>query len=299
MGTLHIDVDDGSGFVDDVFTISGQQQANQDDPWLEQFVDLGAFAGETVQIRVRGERGGGFESDIAIDDFSVVEAPSCLKPNGVTLINEFAESAEFSWDPIADASAGYLWEVYVAGNDPETNTPVSTGNVPAGTTQTVADGLTPETDYDFYVISDCGGNGLSELSSGVAFTTTELCPFPGNFEATNLQTTSAELSWTTIPNDANGYNWSVFNQGDDPINDTPVASGNAPSGSSSVNVTGLTSNTDYDAYIETDCGSDGVSDLSAPLPFTTPCQAFVAPVQKTSMVLHGLPVQALEMAETL
>jgi len=278
MGTLHIDVDDGSGFVDDVFTISGQQQANQDDPWLEQFVDIGAFSNETVQIRLRGEKGDGFTSDMAVDDFSVVEAPSCLKPNGVTLINEFGESAEFSWDAIADASAGYLWEVYAAGDDPETSTPVSTGNVSAGTTQTVADGLTPETDYDFYVISDCGSNGLSELSSGVAFTTTELCPFPDNFEATNLQTTSAELSWTTIPNDANGYNWSVFNQGDDPINDTPVASGNAPSGSSSVNVTGLTSNTDYDAYIETDCGSDGVSDLSAPLPFTTPCQAFVAPV---------------------
>ena len=86
------------------------------------------------------------------------------------------------------------------------------------------------------------------------------------------------MSWTAIPNDDNGYNWSVFNQGDDPVNDTPVASGNAPSGTSSVNVTGLTENTNYEAYIDTDCGTDGVSVLSAPLPFTTPCTAFTAPV---------------------
>ncbi len=278
MGTLHIDVDDGTGFTDDVFTISDEQQTNQDDAWLEQFVDLGAFAGETVQIRLRGERGSDFTSDIAIDDFNVIEAPSCLKPTGVTLVNEFAESAEFSWDPIADASAGYLWEVYASGDDPATDSPVSTGSVAAGVTQTIADGLNPETDYDFYVISDCGADGLSELSLNVAFTTTVLCPVPGNFETTNVLTTSVDLNWTAIPNDDNGYNWSVFEQGDDPVNDTPVASGNAPSGSSSVNVTGLTQNTNYEAYIETDCGTDGASDLSAPLAFTTPCTAFTAPV---------------------
>ena len=278
MGTLHIDVDDGSGFTDDVFTISGQQQVNQDDAWLEQFVDLGAFAGETVQIRLRGERGDGFESDIAVDDFNVVEAPSCLKPTGVTLVNEFAESAEFSWDPITNATAGYLWEIYASGDDPTTDTPVSTGSVAAGVTQTIADGLNPETDYDFYVISDCGADGVSELSSGVAFTTTVLCPVPSNFETTNVLTTSVDLSWVAIPNDDNGYNWSIFNQGDDPVNDTPVASGNAPSGNSSVNVTGLTENTEYEAYIETDCGADGISVLSAPLAFTTPCTAFTAPV---------------------
>ena len=277
MGTLHVDVDDGTGFTDDVFTISGQQQPNQGDAWLEQFVDLSAFAGQTVQIRLRGERGVGFTSDIAIDDFNVVEAPSCLKPSGVTVVNEFAESAEFSWDPITNASSGYLWEVYTAGDDPANASPVSNGSVPAGTTQTVADGLNPETDYDFYVISDCGSDGLSELSAGVPFTTTVLCPVPNNFETTNVQTTSVDLSWTTIPNDENGYNWSVFSQGDDPDSDTPVASGNAQSGDSSVNITGLTENTAYEAYIETDCGADGVSVLSAPLPFTTPCTPFTAP----------------------
>ena len=84
MGTLHIDVDDGTGFVDDVFTISGEQQPTQNDPWLEQFVDIGSFSGQTVQIRLRGERGTDFTSDIAVDDFNVVEAPACLKPTGVS-----------------------------------------------------------------------------------------------------------------------------------------------------------------------------------------------------------------------
>jgi hypothetical protein len=282
MGTLHVDVDDGSGYTNDVFTLSGQQQTDLNDPWIEQFVDLGAFSGETIKIRFRGERGTGFTSDMAIDEVSLEEAPACLKPTGITLVNEFFDSGEFSWDPITNATAGYEWEVYAAGDDPATATPVSTGTVPAGTTQTIADGLSPETDYEFYVRSNCGTtDGLSELSQPVAFTTTVLCAVPNNFEAINLLPDGVDLNWTTIPNDANGYNWSVFNAGDNPVNDTPVASGNAPSGSSSVNVTGLSPNTSYDAYIETDCGADGISDLSVAISFTTTCQTFTAPFNES------------------
>ena len=278
MGTIHVDVDAGSGFDLDVFTLSGQQQANQGDPWIQQFVDLSAYAGQTITIRLRAERGDGFESDISIDDFSVDEAPPCLKPTNLALVDVFFDSAEISWAGIGNAVNGYIWEVYNAGDDPATATPVSTGTFAAGTTQGIADGLTPETDYDLYLISDCGPDGVSDLTNPISFTTTELCSLPSTFEVVNLQPDSAELTWSSIPNATNGYLWAVFNAGDDPTTATPVDSGTAASGDTSAIATGLTDNTPYDAYITTDCGVDGQSDQSLPVSFTTPCTVFSAPI---------------------
>jgi len=278
MGTLSVDVDAGSGFDLDVFTISGQQQAAGSDAFIEQIVDLSAYTGQSVRIRFRGVKGGGFESDIAIDDFKVDEAPSCLKPDNLALVDVFFDSAEVSWDAISNATNGYIWEVYNAGDDPATATPVSTGTFAAGTTQGIADGLSPETDYDLYLIADCGTDGLSELTNPVSFTTTELCSLPSTFDVINLLPDSVELTWSSIPNATNGYVWAVFNAGDDPATATPVASGNASSIDNSVVVTGLTQNTNYEAYITTDCGTDGLSDQSPALSFTTPCNVFVAPI---------------------
>ncbi|MBS3739514.1 MAG: choice-of-anchor J domain-containing protein, partial [Psychroflexus sp.] len=171
-----------------------------------------------------------------------------------------------------------IWEVYNAGDDPATATPVSTGTFAAGITQGIADGLTPETDYDLYLISDCGPDGQSDLTNPISFTTTELCSLPSTFEVVNLQPDSAELNWSSIPNATNGYSWAVFNAGDDPATATPVDSGVAGSGDTSAIATGLTDNTPYDAYITTDCGADGQSDQSLPVSFTTPCNVFSAPI---------------------
>ena len=277
MGTLHVDVDAGSGFDLDVLVLSGQQQADQADPWIEQFVDLSAYSGQTVTIRLRAERGDGFESDISVDDFRVDEAPPCLKPTSLALVDVFFDSADVTWSGIGNAVNGYIWEVYNAGDDPATATPVSTGTFAAGITQGTVDGLTPETDYDLYLISDCGPDGLSELSNSISFTTTELCSLPSTFEVVNILPDSAELNWTSIPNATNGYLWAVFNAGDDPVTATPVDSGTATSGDTSAVATGLTDNTDYEAYITTDCGVDGQSDQSSAFAFTTPCTAFTAP----------------------
>lgn len=72
MGELHVDIDSGSGFVNDVTTvIAGQQQANTGDAYLERQIDLSAYAGQTIIIRFRAVRGTSFNSDIAIDDINI------------------------------------------------------------------------------------------------------------------------------------------------------------------------------------------------------------------------------------
>ena len=70
MGTLHVDVFDGTSWTLDVMTpISGNQGSN----WNLATVNLSAFNGNTINIRFRGETGTSYESDIAIDDVQVME----------------------------------------------------------------------------------------------------------------------------------------------------------------------------------------------------------------------------------
>src|SRR5690606_37403494 len=53
MGDLHIDVYNGSTWVNDVDVILGQQQTAMGDPWGLRVVSLSAYAGTTVQVRFR------------------------------------------------------------------------------------------------------------------------------------------------------------------------------------------------------------------------------------------------------
>ena len=77
MGTLHVDVNEGNGYTNDVFSISGQQQTSADADWILVTVDLPNANVSNLRIRFRGERGDGFfASDMAIDQFSLVEAPN-------------------------------------------------------------------------------------------------------------------------------------------------------------------------------------------------------------------------------
>lgn len=71
MGSLHVDIYSGGIWTNDVVTaISGDQGAN----WLQASVDLTAYVNQIINFRIRGVTGSNWESDIAIDDISVIEA---------------------------------------------------------------------------------------------------------------------------------------------------------------------------------------------------------------------------------
>ncbi|RMG67265.1 MAG: hypothetical protein D6722_13450, partial [Bacteroidetes bacterium] len=58
-----------------LWSLSGQQQTAESDPWLEAQADLAAFAGQTIQLEWRGTRGASFTSDMAIDDVNIFDPP--------------------------------------------------------------------------------------------------------------------------------------------------------------------------------------------------------------------------------
>ncbi len=74
IGELHVDIETDSGYINDVIpAIIGQQQTSQSDPYLSKKVDLSAYATQTIKIRFRAIRGVNWDSDIAIDDFTITE----------------------------------------------------------------------------------------------------------------------------------------------------------------------------------------------------------------------------------
>ena len=77
MGELHIDIDDGTGWKNDVLTpIIGSEpganvQRNQSDAYIRRNLPLGSYANKKIRLRFRAIRGTSYKSDIAIDNVNV------------------------------------------------------------------------------------------------------------------------------------------------------------------------------------------------------------------------------------
>ncbi|NVK05519.1 MAG: fibronectin type III domain-containing protein [Flavobacteriia bacterium] len=195
MSTLHVDVWNGSIWVDDVFTISGQQQTAGSDPWTQVQVPLAAFVGDTIQVRFRGERGTSFTGDMSIDDFSVVNGPSCSVVSGGFAENITSSAADLNWS--AFTSSNYDIEWGPCGFTPGTGVGTVVTAVQPGYTLS---GLSPNTCYEFYVTNNCDPNGtqygpysfLTACSAQLSGTyTIGGTPGPNNFS--DLDTAIAEL----------------------------------------------------------------------------------------------------------
>ncbi|WNJ19150.1 PKD domain-containing protein [Pontibacter sp. G13] len=70
MGSLHIDLFDGNDWILDIVP---PKTGNQGNNWQEWQIPLNAYVGGPVNLRIRAITGSGYQSDIAIDDFSITE----------------------------------------------------------------------------------------------------------------------------------------------------------------------------------------------------------------------------------
>ncbi|MEA1987180.1 MAG: hypothetical protein U9N76_06805, partial [Candidatus Marinimicrobia bacterium] len=73
MGSLHIDVFDGE-WHNDLFTKNGQQQTSDTDDWLKANISLRDYSNKNhVILRIRGITGDDYTSDMAVDNFTIME----------------------------------------------------------------------------------------------------------------------------------------------------------------------------------------------------------------------------------
>ena len=138
------------------------------------------FAANLVRIRFRleeGSTGTGFQfnSDVALDDISIIEAPSCFTPTALAAGLVSTSEAVLSW-----TSAETVFDLAI-GVAPLA-APVAGDSVGVGNNLTVT-GLTPNTTYEYYVRADCGaggGTGQSTWAGPFSFFTGYCLPSSGS-----------------------------------------------------------------------------------------------------------------------
>lgn len=214
--SLQVSIDTGSTW-NTVSTWVGLQQPNQSDPWKEDIVDISAYSGPLVKIRFEG-LSGGFSSDMAIDDITILEAPACPKPLSVQNLSNTDSSATLSWINSSDSS-NVEWGPVGFGQGTGT-----TGTFD-GDTVTLS-GLMSNTCYDVYVRSDCNGasNGTSVWVGPITVCTACLpittLPYTETFDVNGLN------CWKIVNNDGDNETWEL---------DTIVANANSGANSATVN----------------------------------------------------------------
>lgn len=189
--------------------------------WEEHTVDLSSYAGTTIYVAFYQTYSSATYWGFGIDDVSIEEAPSCFTPSNLVVSNVTSTSVDLEWDAVNNAINGYVYYAFESGDDPETDTAVSTDVVAAGETSVTVTGLSDATPYDFYMVADCDADGLSSLSMPVSSLTsceaTDI-PFIQDFEDVDtpdlptcgtLETISGN-DWKTSNETSNGFDSNVL-----------------------------------------------------------------------------------------
>lgn len=215
VGSLHVDVYDGSAWNNDVWSISGTQQANQSDPFENATIDLSAWEGMCdLQIRIRGIVGNGggdtWSSDIAIDLIEVTgnsspQPPSCTNPveplDGAV---DVLVTTNLSWDGVSNADGYYI---YFGTDNPPTN--LENGTDLGDVTSYDPGTMDYSTDH-YWKIVPYNSVGSATSCATWTFTTETLITPPGCTNpvdpvdgATDVLVTT-DITWDAVP-DADGY----------------------------------------------------------------------------------------------
>ena len=135
---------------------------------------------------------------------NITDPPSCVPPSDLTTTATSSSTASLSWT--GDTGAiGYEVVVQEAG----TGTPTSSG-VAVGSNSYVATGLAPNTDYEFFVLADCGTTIGSSTWAGPFYFTT-LCDAISTipyYEGFNSDSTTQNC-WTVLNENGDTDEWNM------------------------------------------------------------------------------------------
>lgn len=118
MGSLNVDVYSGGSWSNAVWSISGEQQTDDTDPYTQAIVDLSSFSGP-IKLRIRGVAAGGYRGDMAIDSIKVVS--NDLDEDGMPDAWEtqfFTNGVAASPSDNEDGDAHSNLEEFIASTDP-------------------------------------------------------------------------------------------------------------------------------------------------------------------------------------
>ena len=176
-GDLFWEIDSGNGVWNSLGSLSG----NQGFAWTEVVVDLRNYANKTVKVRFRAIKSSGAtaqQGDIAIDDFSIIEGPSCPDPDSLNMVSRSMSSLNIAWRPASASDFNVSYQATSGGP----LTIINTTNPSA-----FISGLAASTSYVVCVRDSCAAG---DVSGWVCDTFQTLCaplnlPFSENFDGAN------------------------------------------------------------------------------------------------------------------
>ncbi|MFA5574912.1 MAG: fibronectin type III domain-containing protein [Brumimicrobium sp.] len=189
---------------------------------------------------------------------------ACAVPTSFALVEKTESSVELTWMVPVGGASTFTVEYGPAGFALGTGITVTAP-------PTVITGLDSDTEYDFYVIAECGGtDGPSQPAGPVTVTTDIACEQPTNIVVSDIESNSVVITW----DGHSATNWVIEY---DTLGFTQGSSVNAEVNTSTIphTLTGLDPAATYSIYVWADCGVGGTSLISGPVSFTTlpPCAA--------------------------
>jgi len=226
--------------------------------YLSPAIDTGLNAYVPVQQINDRDWNQRIDSLVKIVDMGAYEYPKeCAPPKNLAAKQITNFSADLWWTPGGSETS---WEIEWGqkGFQQGSGTLITTFQNPY-----ILNGLSPGTEYDFYIRGICPPYFTSQWTGPATFETPSQCDPPTNFMAT-VTTSEATLTWTE-PNPPSSYLITITNTltGLVLFNDWSLLPG-----TNSFMVTGLTSSTVYQADIRSWCGGGLYSSLQTIL-FTT------------------------------
>ena len=183
----------------------------------------------------------------------------CNRPTTVAIDDVRQTTARVIWSAVEGAFS-YRVCARKAG---ETNCNVFDNTVQV--TSLNLTGLQPETQYEVFITTDCGGI-LSETTPTRTFTTPPVvppCPTPQNVKITNISTNFARVTWDHNPNVAGGYDLRYRRVGEITWRDG-LFTGRPP-----FNLNRLDTDTEYEVQVRTLCLRGDTSVFTETIKFTT------------------------------
>ena len=165
--------------------------------WTEHILDLSAYSGD-VYIALHQTYSASTFYGFGVDDFTIMENPSCIDPTDLTVADITQTTASVTWTANNGETA---WEYQVVAGGA---TPDATGTATSDNQLALTD-LTDNTTYDVYVRANCDADGTSEWVT-VSFTTlpapivpdytNDFTIFPGDLWTTDTGVLNTFGGWT-------------------------------------------------------------------------------------------------------
>ena len=249
------DPSDASTF-ETVETVNSTLVGNSAAYYELQVVYLSSYtgSGHNIAFRVSNANSCGYR----FDDLTVSELPNCTSPvkTSVTATGIDGHNATISF--VDNDESHDSWTLYYKMN---TETENDWQAVTLTDTFYTLTGLVPETTYNVYVVTNCGGVPSDDATLTYNFTTSVACPAPTAVTASPVYINDATITWTSTATTFNvEYGETGFSQG---------SGTTATVYENTITLDNLTAQTSYTVYVQADCGSEDGTSQWASVQFTT------------------------------